>query len=265
MFTTDYTDILDKINSIDPIEYGRTRNYIHGAVTHLSPYISRGVISTKLVLDSIISKGFSFHEVESLVKELLWRDYFQLVWLYNKDKIFSDLKSPQAPIVSDKIPKLIVEANTGIDAIDLSIRVLYETGYVHNHCRMYTAMLVTNLAQTSWKAGAKWYYYHLLDGDLASNNCSWQWVCGAFSSKKYLANQENINKYSGTSQVGTYLDKTYLELELLNLSNRFDERVCLENYHTKLPEVRNHNLIEKDRTTLIYIPKSNRFPKFCQI
>ena len=35
MFTTDYTDILDKINSIDPIEYGRTRNYIHGAVTHL--------------------------------------------------------------------------------------------------------------------------------------------------------------------------------------------------------------------------------------
>lgn len=252
MFSTNYIDILRKINSIDPIEYGRTRNYIHGAVSYLSPYISRGVISTKLVLDNIISKGFSFQEVESIIKELLWRDYFQLVWLNNKEKIFSDLKSHQARIVSTKIPKHIVEANTGIDAIDLSIRRLYETGYVHNHCRMYTAMLVTNLAQTSWKVGAKWYYYYLLDGDLASNNCNWQWVCGAFSSKKYLANQENINKYCGTSQIGTYLDQTYLELESLNLSDIFYERISLEEYSTKLPEGSNKNTIEKNKITLIY-------------
>jgi len=52
-------------------------------------------------------------------------------------------------------------------------------------------------------------YYHLLDGDWASNACSWQWVAGANSSKKYYANQENINKYTNTNQVNTFLDKPY--------------------------------------------------------
>jgi deoxyribodipyrimidine photo-lyase len=252
MFSTDYKQILEKINSIDPINYERTRNYLNGEVTGLSPYISRGVISTKLVLENIISRGYKFNDVECIVKELLWRDYFQLVWIHKKEMIFSDLKAPQLPIISDNLPKLIIDAKTGINVIDESIHSLYETGYVHNHCRMYTAMLTTNLAQTSWQIGAKWYYYHLLDGDLASNNCSWQWVCGAFSSKKYIANQENINKYSDTSQSGTYLDKNYAELEKLNLSDIFNERVNLEEYTSKLPEISNQNIVEKTRTTLIY-------------
>lgn len=43
-----YDDILAKIKSIDPIAYGETRNFSDGALTHLSPYISRGVISTQV-------------------------------------------------------------------------------------------------------------------------------------------------------------------------------------------------------------------------
>ena len=34
-------------------------------------------------------------------------------------------------------------------------------------------------------------YYHLLDGDWASNALSWQWVAGSNASKKYYANQAN--------------------------------------------------------------------------
>ena len=41
---------------------------------------------------------------------------------------------------------------------------------------------------------------------------SWQWTAGAFSSKKYWVNQENINKYSGTRQRKTFLDADYSEL-----------------------------------------------------
>ena len=43
---------------------------------------------------------------------------------------------------------------------------------------------------------ANWMYFYLLDGDLASNSLSWQWICGANSNKKYIANQDNINKYT---------------------------------------------------------------------
>ena len=46
-FTSDYQNILSQIESIDPIKYGKTRNYLNGAVTRLSPYISRGLINTR--------------------------------------------------------------------------------------------------------------------------------------------------------------------------------------------------------------------------
>ena len=72
---------------------------------------------------------------------------------------------------------------------------------------MYIASIVCNIAKSHWKLPSKWFYYYLLDGDLASNNLSWQWVCGANSSKKYYANQENINKFCFTKQKNTFLDK----------------------------------------------------------
>jgi deoxyribodipyrimidine photo-lyase len=74
---------------------------------------------------------------------------------------------------------------------------------------MYTACIACNIAGAHWKAPAQWMYYHLLDGDLASNHLSWQWVAGAFSSKKYYCNQENISKYTGSNQKRGYLDVDY--------------------------------------------------------
>ena len=99
--------------------------------------------------------------------------------------IFTDLKQDQPKVDHHELPTAIEHAKTGIDAIDNGIKELYQTGYMHNHARMYTAMLTCNIAQAHWLSPAKWMYYHLLDGDLASNMLSWQWVAGSFSSKKY--------------------------------------------------------------------------------
>ena len=60
MFETSTTKILERVEKIDPVEYGRTRNFLDGAVTRLSPYVSRGVISPKYVLDTVIKKGYKF-------------------------------------------------------------------------------------------------------------------------------------------------------------------------------------------------------------
>jgi deoxyribodipyrimidine photo-lyase len=56
IFTRQYSEVLRSIDAIDPIEYCKTRNYINGAVTRLSPYISRGLISGKQVLESVLAK-----------------------------------------------------------------------------------------------------------------------------------------------------------------------------------------------------------------
>lgn len=206
-FPTDYKSILSKIDYIDPILYGKTRNYIDGDVTYLSPYISRGVISTKQILSLVCAKGYKLYQIESFVKELCWRDYFQRVAQVKPLNV--DIKQPQSDVQNDGIPTAVLQANIGIDGIDTAIEHLYSIGYMHNHCRMYTAAVVCNIAKSHWYHPAQWMYYHLLDGDWPSNACSWQWVAGTKNSKKYIANQENINKFTHTDQHQTFLDTTY--------------------------------------------------------
>ena len=209
MFPTSYKEILQRIDRIDPVKYSNTRNYKNGAVSYLSPYISRGVISTKFVFNELIERGFHAERMEKFIQELAWRDYWQQVWIHKGDAINSDLKNSQHPIANLSISKGIIDANTGVDAIDKAILSFYKTGYMHNHMRMYVASIACNVAQSHWKVPAKWMYYHLLDADWASNALSWQWVAGANSQKKYYANQENINKYFFSNQKDTYLDKSY--------------------------------------------------------
>jgi deoxyribodipyrimidine photo-lyase len=213
-FVTDYETILQRIDLVDPVQYGKNRNYMDGAVTYLSPYISRGIISTKQVLKSVLEKGYKFPQIESFVKELCWRDYFQRVGQF-KD-LNTDIRHKQEPVLNDGIPTQIISATTGIQGIDNAINQLYQTGYMHNHCRMYIASLVCNIAKSHWHHPAQWMYYYLLDGDWASNACSWQWVAGTNSNKKYYASQENINRYTYTNQANTYLDKSYEDIEQID-------------------------------------------------
>ena len=218
LFPTDHASILKKIDEIDPLKYAKSRNFIDGHVTYLSPYISRGVISTKQVLEHVLSKGYKVYQMESFVKELCWRDYFQRVG--QEKNLNEDIKNPQEPISNHEIPTAVVNASTGIEGIDNAIQGLYDTGYMHNHCRMYTAAVVCNVAKSYWLHPAKWMYYHLLDGDWASNACSWQWVAGSNSSKKYITNQDNINKYTHTNQNKTFLDDSYEAIAEMGTPNQ---------------------------------------------
>ncbi len=185
-------------------------------------------------IKEIVVKKYGRYISEKLVQELAWREFFQRVWQHKHTEIFTDLKQVQTNVAHHLMPTNIMDANTGIDAIDEAIQSLYTTGYMHNHARMYTAMLTCNIAQAHWFNPAKWMYYHLLDGDLASNMLSWQWVAGSFSSKKYYANQENINKYAGTNQKQTIVDYSYEELTSLSIPKNLLATTLLD-LHTELP------------------------------
>ena len=245
---TDYGAILKKLDAINPVKYAQSRNYITGHVNYLSPYISRGVISTKQVLGSLLEKGYSFDQMESLLQQLCWRDYFQRV-AQHKD-INQEIKHSQENVAHHAIPLSIIEGKTGIQAIDQSIESLFETGYMHNHCRLYLAALTCNMAKSHWYHPAKWMYYHLLDGDWASNACSWQWVAGANSSKKYYANQENINKYTASQQRNTFLDTSYEVLPEMEIPPSLTA-IQEYDFDLELPEIVNINL-NLDQPTFIY-------------
>ena len=80
LFSTDHKLIVEKINEINPVKYEKTRNFLNGDITYLSPYISRGVISTKQIMDIVLKNGFSLFQSEKLIQELAWREYYQRVW-----------------------------------------------------------------------------------------------------------------------------------------------------------------------------------------
>lgn len=250
MFTTDYESILEKVESINPVGYCKSRNFLDGDVTYLSPYISRGVISTKTVFESVKKRGFDLKSIEKFIQELAWRDYWQQIWIAKGDLIDSDLKNTQIKVTNHEISKALVNANLEIDALDKCITEFYKTGYLHNHVRMYLASIACNVARSHWSKPAKWMYYHLLDADWASNALSWQWVAGANSNKKYIANQENINKYCDSKQRGTFLDTSYAELEQIEVPGILEETIDLK-LETSLPETEDIQL-ENDKPTLLY-------------
>lgn len=205
----DYKEIVDRLDAIHPIQYGKTRNFIDGAVTALSPYVSRGVLDTSMIFDHLVNKGYTYYQSEKFIQQLLWREFFQRIWQSKKSLIDDDLKRPQENVSNHGIPKSICNATTSIHAVDEGILQLKETGTMHNHLRMYVAFLSCNLGNAHWHHPAQWMYYHLLDGDWGSNALSWQWVAGTFSNKKYTANQENINYYCKTNQRNTFIDVSY--------------------------------------------------------
>jgi deoxyribodipyrimidine photo-lyase len=233
-FTKDYNEILQRIENINPVKYAKTRNFIDGDVTYLSPYISRGVISTKQIADKMLQR-YKPYEIQKFLQELAWREYWQRIWQHKGKLIFTDLKNEQQKCYHYKMPKAIVDANTGIDALNVGIETLYENGYMHNHLRMYTASVACNVAGAHWLKPAQWMYYHLLDGDLASNMLSWQWVAGTNSAKKYYCNQENISYYTHSNQKKSYLSNSYEMIVDMPVPEILEETAALT-LHTNLPE-----------------------------
>ena len=167
-----------------------------------------------------------------------------------KEGIKQDLKNEQSPISNYQIPKAVVHASTGIEAVDHAIKELYETGYMHNHMRMYVASICCNIANSHWLEPAKWLYSHLLDGDAASNHLSWQWVAGAFANKKYYANQDNINTFFYSTQQNTFLDVDYSEFENLSVPNELVDSQPFA-VESVLPKTETPTL-DQHKTTVVY-------------
>jgi len=193
------TAALGRLAVIDPAAYGRSRNFLDGAVTGLSPWIRHGVLSLAEVRDHALARVARSEDAEKLVSELGWRDYWRRVHARLGDAIGRDLEPPAATHRSprlDRIPQDVLSASTGMPCIDAFVHQLHETGWLHNHARMWLASWLVHVRGVRWQAGADWFLEHLLDGDPASNHLSWQWVAGTFSAKPYLFNRENLERYS---------------------------------------------------------------------
>ena len=207
-----------RIAAVRPAAYARTRNALDGAVTGLSPYITHGLVSLTDVLAGVAAR----HTLEmqhKFVFELGWRAYFRHVWQHRGDGILRSLHEGPLPdaAYAGALPADIRQGCTGVPVVDQAVRTLYATGMLHNHARMWLASYVVHVRGVHWRAGADWMVGHLLDGDLASNHLSWQWVAGTGSRKPYLFNADNVVRYAPASwhSPGSVIDATYEALDRL--------------------------------------------------
>jgi deoxyribodipyrimidine photo-lyase len=216
---------LELLEQIHPTRYGKSRNYLDGAVTRLSPYIRHGVLTLVEVRDAVLHRTRERGSSEKLINELGWRDYWQRLWHQLGEGIWSDqepLKTGHTPeSYGAELPIDIAGGRTGLACMDSFIAELHSTGWLHNHARMWLAAYVVHWRRIRWQVGAAWFLLHLLDGDPASNNLSWQWVASCFSHKPYFFNRANLERYSGgefchscaLNGQGCPLDASYEELE----------------------------------------------------
>lgn len=207
--------------------YTRNRNFDLGAgqhkhVSQLSAYIKRRIITEEDVLKKVLS-AHSLNEAGKFIDEIFWRTYFK-GWLESRPHIWMQYCADVHHLTHELQTQSGLRdrwaaaclGETGIDCFDAWAKELAETGYLHNHARMWFASIWVYTLQLPWQLGADFFLRHLLDGDAASNTLSWRWVVGLHSvGKTYLARAENIQRFTngrfapkGLAQVAPPLNDT---------------------------------------------------------
>jgi len=204
---------LEKLDAFVPLagaEYASKRNFDfgpgkHASVSALSPYIRHRVISEVEVLEAVLSRhGPS--EADKFIQEVFWRTYWKgwlehrpSVWLGYLQQVKSALTVVEQNTNEGAAYQRAIAGNTGIEPMDSWVTELVETGYIHNHARMWFASIWIFTLKLPWVLGADFFLRHLLDGDPASNTLSWRWVAGLHTKNKaYLATPDNLATYAGT-------------------------------------------------------------------
>ena len=189
--------------------YANGRNTDHGpgahkAVSVLSPYIRR-----RLVLEQdAVAAALAAHgpeDAEKFVQEVIWRGYFK-GWLERRPQVWDGyvtaLEADLGALDRDRRLRRDVDramnGQTGLACFDAWATELVDSGYLHNHARMWFASIWIFTLGLPWRLGADFFYRHLLDGDAASNTLGWRWVAGLHTrGKPYPADAQNITTFTG--------------------------------------------------------------------
>jgi deoxyribodipyrimidine photo-lyase len=186
-------------------DYASGRNADNGPdhranVSRLSPYLRHRLITEREVVQAVLAKH-SLQAAEKFVQEVLWRTYWKgwlemrpAIWtrfIEERDRMRADFPNTRAIAAAES-------GSTGIEGFDDWARELVETGYLHNHARMWFASIWIFTLRLPWALGADFFLRHLIDADAASNTLSWRWVAGLQTvGKTYLATAENIARFTG--------------------------------------------------------------------
>ena len=189
-------------------QYEKSRNYDNGPGHHtdvsmLSPYIRRRLISEHEVVTAALD-AHGFDDASKFIEEVIWRGYYK-GWLERRPQVWgsyvvcrdADLAALKRDRGLRRDIELAEAGQTGLDYFDSWAQELTETGYLHNHSRMWFASIWIFTLELPWRLGADFFYRHLLDGDAAANTLNWRWAAGLHTrGKPYPARRQNIDTFT---------------------------------------------------------------------
>ncbi len=172
-------------------------------VSGLSPYLRHRLLTEPEVLEAVLS-AHSPSAADKFLQEVFWRTYWKgwlehhpQAWRRYRSDLDALLEGPATDEGWQAGYDRAVAGESGIAPFDGWVAELVESGYLHNHARMWFASIWVHTLKLPWVLGADFFLRHLLDGDPASNTLSWRWVVGLHTAgKTYLARPDNIARYT---------------------------------------------------------------------
>ncbi|KAI8911970.1 deoxyribodipyrimidine photolyase [Powellomyces hirtus] len=150
----------------------------------LSPYLSSGILTTRQALHAAMRANNGRIEggspgIAKWISELVWREFYRHILVAFPHVCKHQPFKPEyknVPWLNDPLAfDAWTRGRTGYPIVDAGMRQLNTLGWMHNRCRMITAMFLTKHLLHDWRRGERYFMQHLIDGDFANNNGGWQW------------------------------------------------------------------------------------------
>jgi deoxyribodipyrimidine photo-lyase len=154
-----------------------------------------------------------------IIFELLWRDYFRLIGKKYDEKIFLRL----GPLGVDhkvwsedlSLFNKWSRGATGIPFIDANMRELNATGYLSNRGRQNVASFLINDLNINWQMGAEYFESVLIDYDVCSNWCNWNYIAGVGNDPKEYRNLNILTQAKKFDPKAEYIRQWIPEIKAL--------------------------------------------------
>ena len=146
----------------------------------LSPHLHWGELSPVQVWHAATQAG-SGGSLDTFQNEILWHEFSAYLLWHHPHLPDQPLRPDYARLRWRKDAAGLhawQRGQTGIPIVDAGMRQLWHVGWMHNRVRMITASFLVKHLLVSWVEGEAWFWDTLVDGDLAANSASWQWIAG---------------------------------------------------------------------------------------
>ena len=170
--------------------YKQTRNQLIGShySTKFSAWLSQGCLSPKRIYAEVKAyeaKNGASDDTYWVIFELLWRDFFRLMGKKHGDKIFHKRgfrdKADTEWSQDRALLQRWIDGQTGTPFVDANMREIAATGFMSNRGRQNVASYLVKDLKVDWRMGAEYFEHMLIDYDVTSNWCNWNYVAGVGS------------------------------------------------------------------------------------